>query len=86
MEIADNALICYRCGHATTEPRIKPPAQRRRPAPVWPSLVALMVLVAAAIFLGIVTREETARILSWIIAALAGVLLVWRILRAGRRS
>lgn len=24
-EIADKALICYRCGNATTEPRIKPP-------------------------------------------------------------
>jgi uncharacterized membrane protein YvbJ len=26
-EIAEKALICYRCGHATTEPRIKPPAE-----------------------------------------------------------
>ena len=26
-EIADKALICYRCGNATTEPRIKPPAE-----------------------------------------------------------
>jgi hypothetical protein len=24
-DIADKALICYRCGNATTEPRIKPP-------------------------------------------------------------
>jgi type VI protein secretion system component VasF len=24
-EIADKALICYRCGNATTEARIKPP-------------------------------------------------------------
>jgi hypothetical protein len=28
-EIADNALICYRCGTATQEARIKPPAPRR---------------------------------------------------------
>jgi len=26
-EIADKALICYKCGNATTEPRIKPPAE-----------------------------------------------------------
>ena len=26
-EIADKALICYRCGEATTEPRVKPPAE-----------------------------------------------------------
>ena len=25
-EIADKALICYRCGRATTEPRVAPPA------------------------------------------------------------
>jgi hypothetical protein len=27
-EIAANALICYKCGTATTEARIKPPAAR----------------------------------------------------------
>jgi len=29
-EIAANALICYKCGTATTEPRIPPPAARQR--------------------------------------------------------
>jgi len=28
-EIADNALICYKCGTATQEAKIKPPAPRR---------------------------------------------------------
>lgn len=28
-EIAANALICYKCGSATEEPKIKPPAARR---------------------------------------------------------
>jgi hypothetical protein len=27
-EIAANALICYKCGTATTEARIKPPSSR----------------------------------------------------------
>jgi uncharacterized membrane protein YvbJ len=26
-EIADKALICYRCGRSTTEPRVAPPAE-----------------------------------------------------------
>jgi hypothetical protein len=26
-EIADKALICFRCGNATTEPRVTPPSQ-----------------------------------------------------------
>jgi hypothetical protein len=29
-EIAANALICYKCGTATTEAKIKPPAARRQ--------------------------------------------------------
>jgi len=28
-EIAANALICYKCGTATSEAKIKPPAARR---------------------------------------------------------
>jgi hypothetical protein len=49
-EIADKALICYRCGQATAEPRVKPPAQgsifvkRRRSKLPW--LLALLVLAA----------------------------------------
>ena len=54
-EIADKALICYRCGHATTEPRIKPPAEgplferprRRSPVPILIAvLIALALLLA----------------------------------------
>ena len=51
-EIAEKALICYRCGNATTEPRIKPPAEgslferpRRRRLP----LVAIVVLIVLAL-------------------------------------
>lgn len=44
-EIADNALICYKCGTATSEPRIPPPAARRRGSR-WP-LAGLIVLGAA---------------------------------------
>ena len=53
-EIADKALICYRCGHATTDPRIKPPADgpifarpRRSPLP----MVAVVVLIVLALIL-----------------------------------
>ena len=44
-EIAVNALICYKCGTATSEPRIPPPAARRRGSR-WP-LVGLIALGAA---------------------------------------
>ena len=50
-EIAENALICYRCGRATTDPKVKPPSEgsifehRRRSR--WP-LVVVAVVVAVA--------------------------------------
>jgi hypothetical protein len=34
-EIAANALICYKCGTATTEPKIQPPSARRRGGNRW---------------------------------------------------
>jgi len=54
-EIADKALICYRCGNATTEPRIKPPSagpifERRRRSRV-PIVVLAIVIVLALLVL-----------------------------------
>ena len=51
-EIADKALICYRCGNATTEPRVKPPDtgpifERRRRSPL--PLVMLVILIVLAL-------------------------------------
>ena len=56
-EIADKALICYKCGHATTEPRIKPPSEgplfgrpRRSPVPVVIMVLILLALILLAWF------------------------------------
>ena len=46
-EIADKALICYRCGTATTEARFKAPAAGGR----RPARRALAVGVAAALLM-----------------------------------
>jgi hypothetical protein len=56
-EIADKALICYRCGNATTEPRIKPPSEgplfarprRSRLPVVIIVLIVLALLIAWAL-------------------------------------
>jgi hypothetical protein len=54
-EIADKALICYRCGQATTAPRIKPPAEgslfdrrRRSRGPLVTVVVIIAVLALLA--------------------------------------
>jgi hypothetical protein len=54
-EIADKALICYKCGNATTEPRIKPPDEgpilgRPRRKSRLP-YVALAIIVLLALLL-----------------------------------
>jgi zinc ribbon protein len=53
-EIADKALICYRCGNATTEPRIKPPSQGplfERPRRSRMPVVAIVVLILLALLI-----------------------------------
>ena len=54
-EIADKALICYRCGRSTTEPRIAPPSmgslfehKRRSRTPL---IVAAVILVLVVLLL-----------------------------------
>ena len=56
-EIADKALICYRCGTPTTEARYQPAPlrQRRRgPGAIVIILVILLLLLAAAYYFRIV--------------------------------
>jgi hypothetical protein len=53
-EIADKALICYRCGNATTEPRIKPPSLGplfERPRRSRMPIVAIVVLIVLALLI-----------------------------------
>jgi len=59
-EIADKALICYRCGRATTAPRITPPTagsiftvrKRRTPWIIWAAAAAAALGAAWAWFGG----------------------------------
>ena len=52
-EIADKALICYRCGNATSEPRIKPPVEgslfeppRRSRTPLVVAVLVVLLILA----------------------------------------
>ena len=58
-EIADKAIICYRCGAATTDPVRKPAAVRPRRSGLF-SLVGLVLLVLLALFLGQAGRSMEA--------------------------
>jgi hypothetical protein len=55
-EIADKALICYRCGNATTEPRVKPPSTGpifERPRRSRLPLVVVVIIVLLALLAGL---------------------------------
>jgi hypothetical protein len=83
-EIADKAIICYRCGVGTTEPVRKPASlpTRRGGPPLWagilPLLVAL-VLLAGAQTSGYPREAELAA------AVLAGAGILMVIARVVRR-
>ena len=51
-EIADKALICYRCGTATTEAKYKPAALPRRSSrTLITTIVVLSILILLALIL-----------------------------------
>ena len=69
-EIADKALICYRCGTATTAPRIAPPPPRKQRGPL-PLVATLLVIVAAAAFIVPTLPPDATQAVGWGIAVVA---------------
>lgn len=87
-EIADKALICFRCGTATTEAKRRPAAPERsggglagRLTPV----LALAALVLAALYLGQVAGGEIPPPVAYSIAGLAALVLLLRLWQRVRR-
>jgi hypothetical protein len=77
-EIADKALICFRCGQATFEAQRKPvPAGRRRSGLLV--TILLIVLVLGALVAGQIETAQTPRLVSWSIAAIGATLVAWRL-------
>jgi hypothetical protein len=79
-EIAEKALICYRCGQATTEPRIKPPAPGQPRRSGVASAIALVVLAIAGTLMGQAAQGDVPHYVGYALAVLAAVALVLRYL------
>lgn len=84
-EIADKALICYRCGRATTDPKVAPP-----PAPRGLGGPAALAVVAAAALAAAGLPQVADGVALWAGEALAALTAVaagalWWGGRAGRR-
>jgi len=84
-EIADKAIICYRCGAGTTDPVRRPAAIRKRRGRLLP-LVALVLMVLLALFLGqagqtVLPPGQGYSVAAGVAIAVAIVLLIVRIAR-----
>jgi hypothetical protein len=74
-EIADKALICYRCGTATTERRITPPSERPRRGP-FPLIVSMLLILIGAVLAVPQIPDETSRWAGWTVAVVLAVAAV----------
>ena len=77
-EIADKALICYKCGTATTEAKY-PPAGLPRPSSsrtgLVATLVALALLAAAAFYIERVSGAGASRGVAYVAVAVAVIVV-----------
>jgi hypothetical protein len=87
IEIADKALVCYRCGTATTEAKYKAPVPRK---PSRSSLIvnvlALTVLVLFALYMQQLVTAGAPAELRYLIIVVAVVLVAIRLIARRRRS
>ena len=79
-DIADKALVCYKCGTATTERVFAPPGEgrARSKATLVISLVALALMVLVAVFMTRASPDGTPRSVTWVFAGVAVVIIILR--------
>jgi hypothetical protein len=72
-EIADKALICYKCGAPTTDAKYQPAEIRPRASrsSLAASVLALVLLVLLALYMGRMSTGDTPRYLTWIAVGVA---------------
>jgi uncharacterized membrane protein YvbJ len=83
-EIADKAIVCFRCGHGTTDPVRKAVPVKKRRSPLA-SFVAILLLVLLALYMGYAsqTAQDPSRLqtLAGLFAGAALVLVIVRLVR-----
>ena len=81
-EIADRAIVCYRCGAATTDPVRRPVPVKRTRSPLL-SFVVLALLLLIALYQGYAFRTaadpEPWQMYAGIAAAVAAAILLLRV-------
>ena len=79
-EIADKALICYRCGTATTEAKYKPAESRGGSrGGLIATVLAIAIVAAAGLFLArTAAGPESSRVVTGVVIAVAVVVVALR--------
>jgi hypothetical protein len=78
-EIADKAIVCFRCGTPTAEPQPRTPPPRRSQSGLVASLLALVGLTVAALFMSRAAVGGVPQAVTWILVGIALVAVVWRL-------
>ena len=86
-EIADKALICYKCGTATTEAKYQPAAPPRSSSrsSFIATLLALVLLVLLALYMGRLPSGDTPTYVTWAAVAIAVIIIGLRAYARRRR-
>jgi len=76
-EIADKALICYKCGAPTTDAKYRPADIRPRSsrASLVASVLAIALLAVLALYMGRISSGETPRYVTWAAVAVAVIIV-----------
>ena len=84
-EIADNAIICYRCGVATSDPRHRPHPTSRSASvrPRAPLVLGGVFVLVAVFFVARAAEGQAVAQMVWVMLGVAGMLLAWRLWRRG---
>ena len=79
-EIADKALICYKCGAPTTDPVHQPPSSTRprSRAALVVTFIALLLLAGIAVVMARSAPSGTPPAVTYIVAAVAIVIVALR--------
>jgi hypothetical protein len=80
-EIAEKALICFRCGTATTEAVHKPVPIG---VPRWSTsdiatLIALDLIALVGVYVGFTADSDATRLAGWALFGVGTLLVVWQV-------
>ncbi len=83
-EIDDKALVCFRCGYATSEWKVEPVVltedrDQSRPQTWIPLVLAIVFIAVSGFFMTELAGGVPPDPMVWLMLAMAGGLLAWRV-------